>query len=214
MPNWCNNYLSIKTSSKLLYRKIKTHMEQEAKKDKEGNYLDVGLLGLLYPEPDYEKTDTLAMNGEIADKGEAWWHWRVSNWGTKWDIELENIKVSSDGKTLTANFASAWSPPIEAYEKLKEQGYKISAFYSEMMMGFAGRFEDGTQEFIPSVNFEKDNWREAMSDEMADYLEIDFLQWLDWTDACEKEQARMDAQRDPLDNIEQELWYDTSAELE
>lgn len=198
MPNWCSNHISLTHDDPAMIKKVSDH------------YL--APLTALVPQP-----ESIASGCErLIDKdtSDNWYDWRIANWGTKWDIELENIKVSSDGKTLTANFASAWSPPIEAYEKLKEQGYKISAFYSEMMMGFAGRFEDGTQEFIPSVNFEKDNWREAMSDEMADYLEIDFLQWLDWTDACEKEQARMDAQRDPLDNIEQELWYDTSAELE
>lgn len=198
MPNWCSNHISL------------THDDPAMIKKVSDNYL--APLTALVPQP-----ESIASGCErLIDKdtSENWYDWRIANWGTKWDIELENIIVSSDGKTLTANFASAWSPPIEAYEKLKEQGYKISAFYSEMMMGFAGRFEDGMQEFIPSVNFEKDNWREGMSDELADYLESDFLQWQDWTDAYAKEQARMDAQRDPLDNIEQELWYDTSAELE
>lgn len=198
MPNWCSNHISLTHDDPAMIKKVSDH------------YL--APLTALVPQP-----ESIASGCErLIDKdtSDNWYDWRIANWGTKWDIELENIIVSSDGKTLTANFASAWSPPIEAYEKLKEQGYKISAFYSEMMMGFAGRFEDGMQEFIPSVNFEKDNWREAMSDEMADYLESDFLQWQDWTDAYEKEQARMDAQRDPLDNIEQELWYDTSAELE
>ena len=198
MPNWCSNHISLTHDDPAMIKKVSDH------------YL--APLTALVPQP-----ESIASGCErLIDKdtSDNWYDWRIANWGTKWDIELENIKVSSDGKTLTANFASAWSPPIEAYEKLKEQGYKISAFYSEMMMGFAGRFEDGMQEFIPSVNFEKDNWREALSDEMADYLESDFLQWQDWTDAYAKEQARMDAQRDPLDNIEQELWYDTSAELE
>ena len=198
MPNWCSNHISL------------THDDPAMIKKVSDNYL--APLTALVPQPESIASDCERLIDK--DTSENWYDWRIANWGTKWDIELENIIVSSDGKTLTANFASAWSPPIEAYEKLKEQGYKISAFYSEMMMGFAGRFEDGMQEFIPSVNFEKDNWREGMSDEMADYLEIDFLQWLDWTDAYAKEQARMDAQRDPLDNIEQELWYDTSAELE
>lgn len=191
MPNWCSNHISLTHDDPAMIKKVSDH------------YL--APLTALVPQPESLAPDK--------DTSENWYDWRIANWGTKWDIELENIKVASDGKTLTANFASAWSPPIEAYEKLKEQGYKISAFYSEMMMGFAGRFEDGMQEFIPSVNFEKDNWREGMSDELADYLESDFLQWQDWTDAYAKEQARMDAQRDPLDNIEQELWYDTSAEL-
>lgn len=192
MPNWCNNHITV------------THDDAAMIKKMADNYL--APLTALIPQP-----ESLETNKDTSDN---WYDWRISNWGTKWDVELENIKVAPDGKTLSASFASAWSPPIEAYETLKEKGYKISAFYSEMMMGFAGRFEDGMQEFIASVNFEKDNWREAMSDELADYLESDFYQWQDFMDVCAKEQARMDEQRDPLDNIEQELWYDTSAELE
>jgi len=170
MPNWCNNYLSIKTKSKLLYRKIKTHMGEEAKKDKEGNFTEVGLLGLLYPEPDYQKTDTLAINGEIANKGEAWWHWRVTNWGTKWDIRSDDIlgdlTCVADDKNreyeIEFDFDTAWSPPIEwlryCEEKYKRQNLSFHMTYFEGGMGFGGVYDT----FSGDAYYEFDDIKDAV----------------------------------------------------
>lgn len=171
MPNWCNNYLTIKTSSRLLYRNIKTHMEQKAKTDKEGNYTEVGLLGLLYPEPDYEKTDTLAINVvKIANKGEAWWHWRVSNWGTKWDIQSDDIlgdlTCTEDDKNreyeIKLDFDSAWSPPIEwlryCEEKYKRQKLSFHMTYFEGGMGFGGVYDT----FLGDAYYEFDDIKDAV----------------------------------------------------
>ena len=64
------------------------------------------------------------------DNDQRWYDWRVNNWGTKWDIELDNKYVSQDGKMVTVSFDSAWSPPIAAYEKLKELGFEIKLEWS------------------------------------------------------------------------------------
>jgi hypothetical protein len=41
------------------------------------------------------------------------------------------------------SFDTAWSPPIEFYENLEEQGFRIEAFYYEPGMAFCGVYEDG-----------------------------------------------------------------------
>lgn len=154
MPNWCNNYLSIKTSDKKLYNKIKKHMEQGAKKDKEGNFTEVGLLGLLYPEPDYERVEVKEAFGKgIAKKSEAWWDWRVTNWGTKWDIRSDDIlgdlTCVADDKSreyeIELDFDSAWSPPIEwlryCEQKYERQNLTFHLTYFEGGMGFGGVYD-------------------------------------------------------------------------
>ena len=44
-------------------------------------------------------------------------------------------------------FDSAWSPPIAAYEKLTEMGFRIRAMYSEPGMCYAGVWEDGVDDY-------------------------------------------------------------------
>jgi hypothetical protein len=81
-----------------------------------------------------------------------WYSFCVGEWGTKWDIghgdgydklTLKDIK----NNTIRIGFDSAWSPPIEAYQKLCDMGFSISAMYYEGGMGFCGRWEDGSEEF-------------------------------------------------------------------
>jgi hypothetical protein len=192
MPNWCNNHLTISHDDAAMIQKLVDN--------------PTAPLQAVLPMP-----ETLAPDKDTTAN---WYDWRIENWGTKWDVELEHVATSNEGKTLATSFGSAWSPPIEAYEKLKDMGFKISAFYVETGVGFAGRYEDGDQEFIPSLDFDKENWREGMSDELIDYLEPDYQTWRALTKDYEREQARLKDERDPLDNIEQELWYDTSAELD
>jgi len=161
MPNWCNNSISIKTNSKLLYRKIKTHLETEAEKDDKGHYTNVGLFGLLYPEPDYEKIDVHNWKGEKEDKGRAWWYWRVENWGTKWDVRSDDIQgdltCEANDKyreyEIEFDFDTAWSPPIEwlryCEEKYKRQELSFHMTYFEGGMGFGGVYDtfDGDSYF-------------------------------------------------------------------
>jgi hypothetical protein len=44
-------------------------------------------------------------------------------------------------------FESAWSPPIGAYEKLTEQGFRIRAMYFEPGMAFAGVWDNGDDDY-------------------------------------------------------------------
>jgi hypothetical protein len=75
----------------------------------------------------------------------------VGEWGTKWDIghgdgydklTLKDIK----NNTIKIGFDSAWSPPTEAYAKLCEMGFEISAMYYEGGCCFCGIWENGRDE--------------------------------------------------------------------
>ncbi len=76
-----------------------------------------------------------------------WWEYCVSEWGTKWDVghQSEHDDIAEiNGGQFFVSFDSAWSPPTNAYEKLKNMGYVIEAFYAETGCDFCGKWDDGT----------------------------------------------------------------------
>jgi hypothetical protein len=64
-----------------------------------------------------------------------WYDWRVTNWGTKWDVvdveitqsltlhdDEEDQEPSSMNASFSFNCWTAWSPPIPVWDKLHEMG--------------------------------------------------------------------------------------------
>lgn len=83
----------------------------------------------------------------IADE-ENWYDWCLANWGTKWDVSSSDL-LAADDKHINISFDTAWSPPIEWYEKMTKMGWKISAYYHESGVGYCGTYTDesGNEEF-------------------------------------------------------------------
>jgi hypothetical protein len=155
MPNWCNNSLYIS-------HKNPEMLEKAANAWNQGKFLSV-----MVPEPDYEGYhDSEVKPREGGFVMPDWWTWRVSNWGTKWDIgldqDLENKAEVSDGR-FSVFFDSAWSPPIQAYEALVEQGFEITAYYYEPGGDFCGVFNDG---FDECYRVSEDNYPDDIDAEM------------------------------------------------
>jgi hypothetical protein len=162
-------------------------------------------LSTLVPEPDYTKVkvkptfDASHITGkpepEFVDPQQAWWDWRVQNWGTKWDIgwddSRDKAELSGD-HDMFVNFQSAWSPPLDAYATLVEMGFSIRAYYFEGGCCFCGRWEDGedegyTLEFPDGespVQWIEDNIPSDINEEMA-IAES----YADWEEYMEKEDA-------------------------
>jgi hypothetical protein len=94
MPNYCSNSVTLSGPKELI--------EKLAKAFNEGKFL-----GTLRPEPDYDDND------------DGWYSWRVSNWGTKWEINEDDPDVevteSKGVYSFYVFFQSAWAPPTEAY---------------------------------------------------------------------------------------------------
>ena len=160
MPNWCNNEMTISHADKTMIQKAKLSWNS-------GRFLN----GLI-PIPE-ELCETVAgfLGGDeqkdLEEKQKAnlekfgyahWYDYAVNEWGTKWDFgyrEDEGNEIfEEDENSFSVGFSSAWSPPIQAYEKLLEMGFKIHAFYFEGGMGFAGEYENGDDRYY-------DNWKEA-----------------------------------------------------
>lgn len=67
-----------------------------------------------------------------------WYDWCVTNWGTKWDLDICDVDVDSEHMVITS--LTAWSPCLEGVTKISEE-YTHLHFrvdYSEPGVGFQG----------------------------------------------------------------------------
>ena len=118
MPNWCSNSATL--SGPL--DKIKALWDAA-----QGN--DSGLFMAMVPmgKWDYDQA--------------------ISQWGTKWDVSVENMtyEASADGKTasITGFFDTAWAPPREAFESWCDNNEDCFAEleYFEPGAGYVGRWD-------------------------------------------------------------------------
>jgi len=170
MPNWCNNNLTLEHDDPQMLIRAKEALDrgeflqefipvpQELKETMSGSFGDDERQALLEAQT--------ARNVEKYGYGN-WYDYCVGEWGTKWDCgEQGNTDIHPDGKILYTGFDTAWAPPINAYEKLVEMGFRVEAMYYEPGMGYAGSFgEHGDEE----VNLEG----LSADDIERDYPELD-----------------------------------------
>ena len=69
-----------------------------------------------------------------------WYNWRCQNWGTKWDAYSLEIDDCDMPHGFEVNFETAWSPPEEIAEAIREQfdDLSMSWFYDEPGCEVAG----------------------------------------------------------------------------
>lgn len=143
MPNWCSNNLSI-------YGK-QENMEKlmEVITISEGEY---SLLQKLYPTPEELCIGDVSFAVDEQQQAnlekfgyKSWYDWNIANWGTKWaesDLHVgQEYTINHDGTSVIAfNFESAWSPPIEAFDKICKDypNLVFCLYYEETGMAFCG----------------------------------------------------------------------------
>lgn len=180
MPNWCNNTVEITHEDPAMIERVRKAFN------------DGGLLSELIPCPaELHEHESPIRDTELAKRfleqygATDWYNWQVQNWGTKWDIGADGNPAqdlgTDFGKGLILGFDSAWSPPINAYEKLMDMGFTIKAYYYEPGMCFAGIWEDGNDEFYDYSGMNSDAVAEefpkeldemfCISESMAEYEE-------------------------------------------
>ena len=149
MPNWCNNSVEIYHDDPKMIERVRTAFNGE------------GLLQEFIPVPQALRDTVSGSMGEdkraeheaqqaanVEKYGYAnWYDFCVNEWGTKWEIGADGNPAQDIPGGLMLGFESAWSPPIAAYEKLTEQGFRIRAMYYESGMAFAGVWEDGNDDY-------------------------------------------------------------------
>ena len=76
-----------------------------------------------------------------------WYHWNCRNWGTKWDVAVDNksdysdtrMEITDDGSVMY-HFNTAWSPVGEVLIKLSEQYPTLEFDYEyEEEQGWGGK---------------------------------------------------------------------------
>ena len=149
MPNWAYNNVTIQHADKAMIDRI----ENSAK---------TGILQELIPVPQ-ELTDTVSgffgrdtpeqaeleakQAANVAKYGYATWYEFCNEvWGTKWDL-CDVIVERINDSTIKIAFDTAWSPPINAYEKMVEMGYNVRALYTEEQLVWAGIWDNGNDNF-------------------------------------------------------------------
>jgi hypothetical protein len=149
MPNWCNNSVEIYHEDPAMIERVRTAFN------------DGGLLQEFIPVPE-DLRNIVAGSVPVAEEeahkakeqanretyGYAnWYDYCVNEWGTKWDIGADGNPAQDIPGGLMLGFESAWAPPVGAYEKLTEQGFRIRAMYYEPGMAFAGIWEEGNDDY-------------------------------------------------------------------
>ena len=174
MPNWCSNTIGITGPADQI-----TALWQAAQAGE-----DAGLLQAMVPMP-AELDDTVADGGA----GMNWYNWRVANWGTKWDVTLEDLELVDNGDgtaTITGYADSAWSPPIDAFAAYCEANPQVTAElkYFEPGMSFIGVWstESGDVYWEDVGEIAKN----GTDDTTLDQLMEDFNVW-DWYETDDEE---------------------------
>jgi len=160
MPNWCMNTVEI-TGELPKLKAIKAAAES-------GKFLEY-----LVPigEWDYDKA--------------------VEAWGTKWEVTEVFCEIDYDKNTLYLDFNSAWGPPIEAYYKGEaDHNIRITAYYYESGMMFAGKYADGVDTSF-DIDFDKDDWDADIPEDIVSELMLDmeYESWKEWNSDDEEEVA-------------------------
>lgn len=148
MPNWCNNNLTLEHDDPVMIKRAYDALER-------GEFLNEFI---PVPQELKETVSGFMGDGDEQRKLEAqtranvekygygnWYDYCVGEWGTKWDVGEQGCSdIHPDGRMLHTYFDSAWSPPVDAYQKLEALGFRVEAMFYEGGMGFAGSYSEGS----------------------------------------------------------------------
>ena len=120
MPNWCMNEITITGSKEEMTRLYEAAETGD-------------LLQAMVPHPEDMDMDSVEA-----------YHWRLSNWGVKWDAEPDLELCHHDGySTLFGFYSSPWGPAIEALSEYIRQHPDVGLVnhYFEGGMMFGGTYD-------------------------------------------------------------------------
>jgi hypothetical protein len=149
MPNWCNNVLELEhDDAEMIARAKKAFLDGKLLEEfvpvPASLHIVAGSVGAKgspeQNELEAKEADNLAKHGYAT-----WYDFCVNEWGTKWDVGGDDAFIDEDGPNKTVmSFDSAWAPPIHAMEKMMAMGFRVTLYYYEGGMCYAGIFnEDG-----------------------------------------------------------------------
>jgi len=201
MPNWCSNGVTIthEDTAKI------AALAEAFKEGKFCNHVipvpeDLQIVaGRVGADDNAEQIELERRTKENLEKYGAgsWYDFCVSRWGTKWDVTDEcGVDITNDGRTMSASFESAWSPPCGVYEELVDQGYEVIAYYYEPGMGYVGKWEDGIDDCHEYGSENSKTVRDAIGEELDDYWGIS--------------ESMADWEEENMDEVQE--WYEDGVE--
>lgn len=136
MPNWCSNKIVILGDDEKI----------------------ADILKKIESSEEFKVFETLIGYHPIMTK-DNWYEANVEWFGTKWDVDKDELDVDSSEDQLTINPQTAWSPPIPFCKTLAEKyGVEVKITYFEPGADIAGLF-----------NFNENG--EVVEEEVYDYNE-------------------------------------------
>jgi hypothetical protein len=87
-----------------------------------------------------------------------WYHWRINNWGTKWESDSTCILNESDTE-LEIEFMTAWSHPLEIYQKIQE-------IYTNISITYEAQHEGGFGGEVGAWNSSENKWETFQTQEV------------------------------------------------
>jgi hypothetical protein len=175
MPNWCNNTLELTHEDPAMIERAKAAMIR-------GEFLHE-----FIPVP-LCLTETVAGSHSDPEKQAAlekseqdnlnaynyknWYDFCVAEWGTKWDVGGDDGYVNDIEGGVILSFDSAWAPPVNAYARLIEQGFKVHAMYYEPGMCFAGVWDNGEDDYYEYGDMNSDEAAETLPPELDEAFGI------------------------------------------
>lgn len=176
MPNWCDNYVEVS-------HKDRSRMVLLRRAFRQGR-----MLSYIHPIPDDlqitagrlgsdDNPEQIALrDAEQRNRGRYgyanWYDFCVGEWGTKWDVGERGGDSKTGPLSLSLSFQSAWAPPIQIYEKMKDMGYEVHARYHEPGMCFVGAWEDGTDIYFDYSGCDSQTVRDIIGDDLDDFWAI------------------------------------------
>ena len=168
MPNHCHNRVTFYSDDTTAILKLHKIFSKALKNNDIKETTDT-VFGSFVPEPDWTKVplteNTIKeyswdkQRGDVGElpvmsddpyKGlhfpstgiqdDRWYNWRCQNWGTKWDAYSMEIDECDMPHGFEVNFETAWSPPEEICNAIREQfdDLSLSWFYDEPGCEIAG----------------------------------------------------------------------------
>ena len=137
MPNWCYNGLTINGDAGEI-AKFREWLNGEQLTLQKIKPMPDELSDTVSPTPkgDEEKAKLLAEKYGAT----SWYDWHINNWGTKWDVEMQESDHDTTNTGIVYWFDSAWSPPVKAIAALGKlfPNLSLRLTYREDGMQFAG----------------------------------------------------------------------------
>lgn len=141
MPNWCSNTLTLQHDDPSMIRRAKQAFSDGRLLDE---FIPVPAELKISDSPGTKDQDLQQQYQANQNRHgyQTWYDFCVNEWGTKWDVGRDDGITDVDDHMLCVYFDSAWAPPVEAYKKLEELGFRIDAMYYEPGVGFCGKYDE------------------------------------------------------------------------